>query len=316
MDWTRLDLNLLKTLAILLEERSVVRAAERLHVTASAVSHALARLRRLLGDPLLVRAGNALAPTARARAIEGPLLRLLPQLGLALGDPRALAATRSPRRALTIASPAALDLTLIPVLAERMRQEVPGWALSVETFQRRSYEADLLTGRVDAVLSVGGHTPAGDAVALETLWEDEVVAVAGEGAGIAAQVSETSLADLLDRPQLYPLPWPTSQNYLDIWLARQGRHRRIALGLPSYAGAAEVLRRTDLVAMMPDRTAAAVLRQAPELRILRVVPPLRSPLSLAWRQRDVADPDMSWARRMIADAAAEVPRGVPAGAVR
>ncbi len=315
MDWTRLDLNLLKTLAILLEERSVARTAERLHVTASAVSHALARLRRLLGDPLLVRAGNALTPTARARAIEGPLLRLLPQLGLTLGDSRAVAATRSPQRTLTIASPAALDLTLIPVLAERLRQDVPGWTLSVEAFQRRSYEADLMTGRVDAVLSVGGHTPAGEAIAVETLWEDEVVAVAGEGAGIAVQVSDASLADLLDRPQLYPLPWPTSQNYLDIWLARQGRHRQIALGLPSYAGAAEVLRRTDLIAMVPDRTAAALVRQAPELRILRVVPPLCSPLSLAWRRRDAADPDVSWARQVIAEAAAAVPRGVPAKAV-
>ncbi len=312
----RLDLNLLKMLAILLEERSVARAAERLHVSASAVSHALARLRRLLGDPLLVRTGNALAPTARARAIEGLLLRLLPQLGLALGDPRAVPATRSSQRTLTIASPAALDLTLIPEAAGRLRQEVPGWTLSVEAFQRRSYEADLLTGRVDAVLSVGGHTPAGEAIAVETLWEDEVVAVAGAGAGIAAQVSETSLADLLDRPQLYPLPWPTSQNYLDVWLARQGRHRRIALGLPSYAGAAEVLRRTDLIAIMPDRTAAAMLRQAPELRILRVVPPLRSPLSLAWRRRDAADPDAAWARRLIAEAAAAVPRGIPAEPVR
>jgi DNA-binding transcriptional LysR family regulator len=312
MDWTRLDLNLLKTLAVLLEERSVARAADRLHVTASAVSHALARLRRLLGDPLFVRAGNALAPTTRARAIEGPLLRLLPELGFALTGPAPAPDRPSTRRTLTLAVPAALDLTLIPSLAERLRREAPGWTVSIEAFQRRSYEADLLTGRVDFVASVGGHTPAGETVSIETLWEDEVVAIAGEGGPLAPHASETTLTELLDLAHLYPLPWPTSQNYLDVWLARQGRHRQIALALPSYAGVAEVLLRTDLVAMMPDRTAAALLRQAGGLRILRIVPALRSQLSLEWRRRDATDPDLTWVRRIIAEAAAAVPRGVPA----
>jgi DNA-binding transcriptional LysR family regulator len=79
-DLRRIDLNLLVILDALLSEQHVTRAAERLHLSQPAVSHALARLRDLLGDPLLVRAGSNLVPTARALELVSPLAEVLAQV--------------------------------------------------------------------------------------------------------------------------------------------------------------------------------------------------------------------------------------------
>jgi DNA-binding transcriptional LysR family regulator len=79
-DLRRIDLNLLVILDALLSEQHVTRAAERLHLSQPAVSHALARLRDLLGDPLLVRAGAGLVPTSRALELMAPLTEALAQV--------------------------------------------------------------------------------------------------------------------------------------------------------------------------------------------------------------------------------------------
>ena len=79
-DLRRVDLNLLVILDALLSEQHVTRAAERLHLSQPAVSHALARLRDLLGDPLLVRAGANLVPTPRALELMAPLAEALAQV--------------------------------------------------------------------------------------------------------------------------------------------------------------------------------------------------------------------------------------------
>ena len=80
-----IDLNLLPALDALLRERHVTRAAQRVGLSQSAMSHALARLRELLGDPILVRSGRGMVPTERAEALEGPLRDALAALESALG---------------------------------------------------------------------------------------------------------------------------------------------------------------------------------------------------------------------------------------
>src|SRR6185369_15646321 len=91
-----IDLNLLWVLHAVLEERSATRAARRLHVTQSAVSNALGRLRELFDDPLLVRHARGLSPTPRARALQPRLLSVMRELGAIVApeaafDPKATA---------------------------------------------------------------------------------------------------------------------------------------------------------------------------------------------------------------------------------
>ncbi|HJK89572.1 MAG TPA: LysR family transcriptional regulator, partial [Polyangiaceae bacterium LLY-WYZ-15_(1-7)] len=118
----RTNLNLLLTLDALLEERSVTRAAARLGVTQSAVSHALRQLREQLGDRLFVRARGAMAPTPRALALAGPLRQGLRALQQALEDAPEFDPARS-RRRFVLATTDLVAATVSPALVARLREE-------------------------------------------------------------------------------------------------------------------------------------------------------------------------------------------------
>ncbi len=283
MDISRFDLNLLKTLDYLEQERSVQRAAARLHLTASAVSHSLARLRRNLSDPLFVRSGNHLVPTERCKKFLAEMRPLLSSVALALdqtlqpgqGDQSPLAE----RRQVRMVMPGAVELSLLPALTRHVLERAPNWILSTRGFERRSYEEDLLAGNVDVVLSIGGHTGVADGIAVSTFWHDELVAIQSTS-GPLSPTQATPLDRLIDLPQVYPLPWPPTQNYFDIQLARQGAKRAIAVHLPSYATLGRILSGSHLIAIVPDRTALAIVEQQSDLQIVEIYPRVETELKL------------------------------------
>lgn len=287
MDLARFDLNLLKMLDVLERERSVQFAAERLHLTPSAVSHALARLRRSLDDPLFARSGHELVPTQRCQVVLRHVRPFLSSVGLALddcADPTSGFDPAIDRRTLTIVMPGALELSLLPALVRRLAQRAPGLVLSVKGFERRSYAVDLQSGEVDVVLSVGGHTPHSDGLSIDTLWQDELVALQGPK-GPLPRTRPSSLGDIIGLPQVYPMPWPKEQNYLDIRLARQGRRRAIAISLPGYGALGAILSGTSLVATLPDRTALAIRSRHADLQVIKIAPEIRTALSLETSER-------------------------------
>ena len=313
MDWRRLDLNLLKVLGCMLEERSVARTAERLFISPSAVSHVLARLRKAFDDPLFVRSGALMIPTPRAAALERSLAVFTASLDLQLdpsrADDKAFDPARS-TRSVRIVAPGALDLSLIPRIAAAVREAAPGVTLAVEPFERRSYETDLTSARVDFVLSVGGHAPAGDNVGAASVGEDELVVLVGPKSVLYDGPGIVDTAAYLAQPQVYPLPWPVMQNYLDVVLARSGRRRSFSLLLSGYAGLGEVLAATDLIASLPDHAAAVLMRSHPTLRLLRMSPVRRSNLTLLWSQAGQREPALRWMKSVIETAAAEQARAI------
>ncbi len=308
MDPTRFDLNLLRTLDILDEEQSVQRAASRLHLTPSAVSHALRRLRLALDDPLFVRSGPRLVPTPRCRAVLLRIRPFLSEVSFTLAAPGSAPGfdPSTDRRAITLVMPGAVEMSLLPALAERIAVAAPGWSLAVKGFQRRSYQADLLSADADIVLSVGGQTAPGEGISIATLWRDELVVLEGPS-GPLSEDRPVTLDRVVDLPQVYPLPWPRTQNYLDILLARDRRQRAIALSLPGYASLGEVLSRTSLVATLPDRTALAILRRHPGLRVIRVAPAVVTPLALECTERFEASAEGGWFLAELRAVAAAIP---------
>lgn len=309
--WCKVDLNLLKVLAVMLEERSVARCADRLFVSPSAVSHALARLRTMFSDPLFVRSGGAMLPTIRAQSLERSLSLLSTVLNAELEKTRGSQCTTAfnPAESVSdvkIVSPGALELTLVPAVIAILHEQAPNWTLTVEPFERRSYESDLATGRVDFVLSIGGTTPVGALVDGITLWEDELVVLAGPRSDLYDCADRISTELFLAHRHVYPLPWPISQNYLDVELARRGQHRNIAVSLPSYAALGHLLETTDLVSSLPDRSARSLMRSHADLKLLRLEPARRSELSLLWGIAAAQEPAIAWIRDIIQRAAGEL----------
>lgn len=167
---SRVDLNLLVSLAMLLEERSVTRAAERMFITQPAMSKTLQRLRDLFDDELFIRSGRELVPTPRALEVQ----ELLPEL---LGELEGIVKPRefdpaSDSGVIYLATPEFIAVQLVPILTWELSAEAPGFSLSVssnlENFpeQMREGQLDFVLGvdrkmsREYTVTRIGGFSPA------------------------------------------------------------------------------------------------------------------------------------------------------------
>src|SRR6187200_1896948 len=129
IDLSRADLNLLALFEVVLEERHVGRAAERLRLTPSAVSHGLGRLRRLLNDPLFLKTPKGVVPTARATELAIPIAEVLVRARRVISSAEPFEPARSTRR-FAIGAPDGVSAVLLPSLFHRVRQGAPGIAIS------------------------------------------------------------------------------------------------------------------------------------------------------------------------------------------
>ena len=148
----RIDLNLLVALDALLTDRSVTRAAARVGLRQSAMSHNLARLRILLGDELLTRGPGGMRPTPRALALVEPVRIALAQI-TALVSPGEAFDARTAERAFRIGLPDGAEVLLGPALLSYLRESAPGIRLRLETTDRLFDELD--AGRLDFGIAFG-----------------------------------------------------------------------------------------------------------------------------------------------------------------
>jgi DNA-binding transcriptional LysR family regulator len=288
------DLNLLLVLDVLLDERSVTRAAARLGKTQSGVSRALARLRTLLDDPLLVREGAALLPTPRAEAVREPLRRILTQVQLEVLRSERFDPARSDRT-FTLAAADYLESLLLPTLVASMQRAAPGVSLVVSSAPRPMSE---LVEEVDVV--VGPMAGGGAATRTRALpAEPFAVLVRRDHPRVG---EELDLETWLALPHLLVTPRNRPGGIVDDALALIGRSRRVAVRVPSFLVAPRIVAESDLVLTLPARFAERASRGLP----VRILPP---PIELApfvptlgWHPRWHHDPGHAWFRDQIARA--------------
>ncbi len=295
------DLNLLVALDALLAERHVTRAARRLGLSQPATSHALARLRALLGDPLLVRgAGGALVATARAEALVPRLRQALDAVRAALqGDPPFDPATA--RASFRISTGDYAELVLLPALMRRIAREAPGVDLWVVTSADEA--AALASGSIDCLLAPrrAGTTP-GPGTYQRPLFTETFTCLVRRGHPAAAQ--RLTLARYAALDHLLIAPRGTPGSFVDDALAERGKQRRVALAVPHFLVAPHVVATTDLILTVASRVAAAV---AGPLDLVTVPPPVELPgfaMALYWHERRHHDPAQRWLRGLIAEVAA------------
>lgn len=147
----RYDLNLLVTLHVLLDECSVSRAAERLHLSQSAISRSLGRLRDIFGDELFIRRPHGLQPTSRAIELQAELADALGQVSQVVSPPEFNPALCSQH--FTVSLMEHLSMQLVPRLLKRLKQEAPLIRLSVHPWSSHSL-SDMTTGRLDMCVNI------------------------------------------------------------------------------------------------------------------------------------------------------------------
>ncbi|MDV3124459.1 LysR family transcriptional regulator [Mycobacterium sp. 21AC1] len=292
----QLDLNLLLALDALLDERSVGGAAQRLHTSAPAMSRTLARLRRTLDDPVLVRAGRTMVPTPRALAMQGAVHDIVAQ-ARAVFTPPDTPNPASLQRSFSIQVGEGLFSTIGSRLLTRIRTEAPGVTVK---FVGESHEdtQSLRDGSVD--IEIGQIRRTEPETLIEHVLDETWVGVVRSGhqlAGKRVTLKQFAAAEHLVFSRRGRLRGP-----LDDLLAEHGLRRRVVACAPNPAGGLFLIRDSDLVGMLPARIGGDAIETfgLQSFPIPLTLPPLR--LSMAWHPRHTADGAHRWLRDCVRDA--------------
>jgi len=285
------DLNLLLTLDVLLAEGSVARAAERLRLSPSAMSRALARLRRVMGDPLLVRAGRGLVPTPRALELRdrvGPLvdaarevLRPVEKLDL-----------RQLVRTFTLRNSDGFVESFGPALLTRLAKDAPGvrlrfvQKLDKESGPLREASVDLETGVVEPTT--------GPELRTQSLFRDRLVGVVRKGHPLAEKT--VTLARYASGRHIL-VSRRGERGLIDEALERAGRERAIAAIVTGFSGALALARGSDLIATVPERHTSALREGLHTFRLPLAMDEIT--VSLLWHPRLDADAAHRWLRACV-----------------
>lgn len=299
----RIDLNLVVVLDALLSERHVTRAAARLGITQSAASHALARLRDLLDDPILVRGPRGtMIPTVRASALEPAVHRILADLASVLrGDATFDPATA--RRTFHLGTTDYVELVLLPRLVERLQRIAPGIDLIAHTLTDYG-DAGLAAGTFDVVICPPRGTARSAGTYEKVLFDESFTCIVRGGHPLAG--ARLTLPRYCAAAHVLVAPRGTLGSFVDDALASLGRSRRIAVAVPHFLVVPYLVANSDLIATVATRVASTF---ADALGLVRMAPPFALPgfqLALAWHERTHDDPAHRWLREHLLAVAAEV----------
>ncbi|MET0985157.1 MAG: LysR family transcriptional regulator [Steroidobacteraceae bacterium] len=289
-----LDLGLLIVFDTVMTERSVSRAAEKLHLTQSAVSHSLNRLRALMDDPLFVRTPKGMQPTSLAEAVAGRISLVLHDIQGIFSQNTAFDIARSTQR-ITIGLTDYLALVLLPALTQRLHAVAPGIRLVVRPMDRRVSVGMIERGEID--LYVGGVVAdPPDHVSIASVFLESSVCIARRGH--PAFRGKLTKEDFLAYPHLNISPFG-EPGYLDEMLQRQGASRRIALTVGHFLLAPAIVEKTDLIALLPARIARLMKQRYAFVE--RPCPLDLGQVEIAqiWHRRLDKDPALSWLRHEI-----------------
>lgn len=236
------DLNLLPALEALLRRRHVTRAAEEVGLSQPAMSHMLARLRRVLGDDLLVRGPSGLALTARAQEIAPRVAALLTAARAIYRPPRfEIAKTR---RTLHIAAADLHTILFVPGVMARIREEAPGIDLSVHNYTRDVFKR-LSEGSLDLVLA-DAETPLPPGAVSTVVGEDRYALVMREKH--PAVDKRWTMADYTKWDSVVVSIFGDGASDVDARLAKAGVARRVGLSTPHFMASLAAVSVTDMIA--------------------------------------------------------------------
>lgn len=285
----KLDLNLFRVFAMVCRERNLTRAAEQLHISQSAVSHALARLREQLNDPLFVREAQGVTPTPLA-------LRILPavQEGLALFErvahhDDAFDPSRDITR-MTLAMNDEVEPLLLPGISQAVRRHLPDAVMSSVRVDRSTMKADLASGLLDCAIDVA-HV-ADDELKHTPLTREHFVVASSSGTAIDMHAYLTGRHVTVSSRR-------RGRSIEDWELSRLGHRRQVLARCQHYASAWSLVAASDLLLTIPQNLALS-LNSSVTIHIHPLplpVPPVE--LHLFWHRDRDRDGANSWLRQLV-----------------
>ncbi|WP_109512331.1 LysR substrate-binding domain-containing protein [Pseudomonas ovata] len=285
------DINLMVVFETLMQERNVTRAAEKLFLGQPTISAALNRLRHLLNDPLFVRVGHRMEPTARAHEVLKHLTPALDAMSMALSltrefDPAVSTLT------FRIGLSDDVEFGLLPALLHALRQEAPGIVLVVKHADYWNISDLLMSGEITVGVCLTRDLPANAKRKRLRACQPRVVRA-------DASTTPMSLDEYCARPHVVVSHVASVSSFADEWLEAIGRKRQVVISVPRFTTLPALLAGTDLIANLSDFAATAMSR----LGLLRDEPlPFETPgldLSMTWLSVMDNDPAERWLRERI-----------------
>ena len=295
---SRVDLNLFVVFETIHAEGGITRAAEKLHLSQPAISHALSRLREMFGDPLFVRQGQSMIPTPLARNLVEPVRQALRALEGTLNESGPFDPAHSHRR-FVLGLRAELEAVLLPPLVAKVSAAAPFVELSAVRLDRRRLEADLASGALDAAVDV--LVSGSGALRQSRLGTDSLVVVVRRGHPKAAGAPE--LEDYLRWDHVLVSSRRRGASLEDVALQKLGAQRHVTLRCQQYFAAFRVVAETDLALTLPA-SQANVMNTAFGHAVLPF-PAAGASLDRYLYGHEVTDssPANTWFRGMVAQAA-------------
>ncbi|OWJ96286.1 LysR family transcriptional regulator [Pseudomonas sp. A46] len=289
----RVDLNLLVVFEALMFERNVTRVAERLFLGQSAVSASLARLRDLFDDPILIRQGRGMEPTARALAIFQELRPALDAISGAVSRVKEFDPVSS-REVFRIGLSDDAEFGLFPGLLRRMREDAPGIKVVVRRVNYLLLPSLLASGEISVGVSYTQDLPAN--AKRRKLRDIPCKVLRGDdGSG------PLTLDDYCERPHAMVSFSGDLCGNIDLDLQRVGRTRNVMVAVPQFSSLRAVLPRTELIATVPDYAACALVEGTSLRAEDPPFPITAAELSMVWSGVHDNDPGERWLRNLMVE---------------
>jgi DNA-binding transcriptional LysR family regulator len=297
MHLKEVDANLLVTLDALLVDASVTRAAERLGRSASAISHALAKLREIFNDELFVRAGQRLVPTAKA-------LELAPTVHVILAGMESLLRPNKPFdpslsvREFAAASSEAGELILVEPLRKRLQSLAPSVHVNWTPSHRDEIIDSLRNARSHFVIDIEGTPVTAPDVRVAKLFDDWLATLARPGHKLTARKPEAADFAAADHVAVDTLP---TLDVIDRALATHRLSCNVASRVSSALVGVHVVLTSDALLTVPSALAAILEKQFGLVRVAQPLPPVDFPIRLMWHSSYDRDECHQWVRGEFAN---------------
>ncbi len=294
MHISRIDLNLFVVFDAIYSEGSITRAAEVLHLTQPAVSHALGRLREVLSDELFIRSARGMRPTPYADQLIGTVRQSLNQLQRGLQQSVEFSPSRlNTQFRLNIRD--MFEVLMMPELIRRCRRHAPDVTFSCVRVPREQLIHDLASGRVDLAAEILLNHD--ESIVHQKVSEDRLVCLLR--AEHPALEKDWTLAEMLHWPHVLVSAREHGPGYEDVQLSRHGLQRKIGLRTPHFFAAALVVAQSDLLFCAPERFANILSRQLG--LVIKPFPMTLAPLELYlyWHHSMDQEPAHRWLREQV-----------------
>jgi len=295
-----IDLNLLSVFQEVYRERQISGAARRLGLTQSAVSNALARLRRLFGDELFVRTGQGMQPTPFAEGLAEPVGSALAQVSLALNRRGGFDPLTSERR-FTLAMTDVGELHFMPTLIERCRVAAPRLQVSTVRAGSIALKEEMESGRVD--LAIGPFEDISEALYQRLLFRQPYVSMMRRGHPLTK--GKVDLERFAAAEHLFVDSRESPYDRINQLLEKAGIGASTRFRVPHFTAVPYIVGGSDLVVTVPQKLAE---RAGPPLGLAWITPPLALPplqTNMFWHRRFNQDPGNQWLRGLVAESFAQ-----------